>query len=314
MKIVRLPALSALLAVMALAVPALAHGWVFVPTPTGLGTQEFAGPVGLGADPGDEVAVGHGDGQSEVTPTPDAPAKPVTRSTPRRTVTDRVPSRLDGAKAAFGRATTGNRPKAQLAPWRRELAIPWKAAFPVPTGNGYDGHRGLDAGLTTSPEEGGWVRDERPSLVVIYDASNEDHQRAVRQLELDHRFLVAANLFNCFRAEASTFGEPTTDVQVRTYTSKGVLAGKASGQRKLRGAFDALEAAWLADCGASLAKTLPKATALVEAVAKTAHDINVCEHAVVCPDCGEERHDIRETLAVLRRHEQSYRTALSTLK
>lgn len=288
---------------------ALGHGWPVPPyVVEGLGTQGFAGVVGGADGTSDRVATSTPGSTGEQTEAgrSDAPS-------PRVSVTNRAPT-PSSATASFGRSTATARPKTQKEPWRAHMNIAWTAAFPVPMDNGYAGHQGIDAGLRLATDAGGWTRDEdRPSLLLILDSANPDHVRALKQLELDPRFQVAAQLFNCFRADAATFGEPTDLIRLRAYDRSGLLVNEARGDRKIRGAFDLLEKAWTTAGGTSLAQLLPKAESLAEAKAQADHKISVCEHAVVCPDCGDERHDVREILAVLRRHRADYARALSAL-
>lgn len=287
-----------------------AHGWIVPPPPppAGLGEAPDATVSGLG-----DATAAESTAEPTAEPAPEPARSTATTPTPRITVSNLAPR---GA-TPVGRATPRTRGKSKMPNWNSKLSVPWQAAFPTHVQrNGYDGELlSVDASLTTAVEDGGWARNaDRPSVVIIYDVSRSDHQRAVEQLSADTRFLSGANLFNCYRVDARTLDAKDTDVRLRTYDRDGKFVSEARGTRKVRGAFDVLEKAWNTSDATPLTKVLPRANALLVECAKVTDAIHTYEGGVVCPDCGEERHDIRRALVEMNVNKATYVKALEALK
>ena len=158
--------------------------------------------------------------------------------------------------------------------------------------------RSADA-LRLSPSQGGWQRDGRPVLVLSYDAADADQRRLVDALDADSRVRAAAQFFNCFRVDIGAKAKKgeTKDAHLSVYTSDGTLVGDVIGQRRLAGAYDLLATAWAKKGGTNFAERVAKMDGLLKNRALAEHYIPLCEVGIVCPDCGEERHDVIERAA-----------------
>ena len=287
------PALSAIVALM-LAASASAHGF-----PT-----QILGPTGGGQSPIPAVLVGTSTGPTAIgagagtLPSPvaggttpaTAPGRPIRGATPRGRTTPGV-----------GR-TVRRKSKALNAPWRADLAIPWKTALlPIDERQGYEGQvLSVDATMARSLGDGGWLKADRPSLVLVYDRRIANHRRALRLLEHDLRVLTAANLFNCFRVDSKMAGEVGKTLRLRVYDAKGALVGTLEGKRRLRGVLDLLDKAYIGHKRLRLSQVLPRATWLLDEIARVKRNISHYEHMIVCPDCGKERKDARKLAEKMR--------------
>ena len=245
------------------------------PTVTGQGTQSVPGAIAAGAG----SAPTAGNPATGGTTPGAASGRPIRGATPQGRTTPGV-----------GRSTR-RKSKALNAPWRADLRIPWKTALlPVDERQGYDGKMlSVDDTMARPLSDGGWFKADRPSLVLVFDHRVADHRRAVRLLEHDLRVLTAANLFNCFRVDSKMAGEAGKRLRLRVYDAKGALVGSIAGRRRLRGVLDLLDKAYAGHKRLRLRQVLPRATWLLEEIAKVKRALSSYEHMIVCPDCGKER-------------------------
>lgn len=304
----RLITLSAI-ALLALTGQALAHGWVN-PFPVGGAFPPAAEPVG-GIDAeailvGDSVVpVGGGDVPTTGTTTGGTRSG---RTTPRTT------NRLRSANKSSGRVTPNfGAKKGSRAPWSREIRIPWKSGFVKPQ-EGYDSViADLDRALTPRVADGGWERDARPSIVVLYDPNSRAHEKALADLNKDVRVRAAAHLFNCYRVDARTLGGAPKKLVVRAYDAKGRLASELKGGRATQ-VFTAMRTAWRSFGKRDLSKVVVRADALVRGLAWCDYQLGFIEKKVICPDCGHEREDVVENIDQTRVRRESVARALSALR
>ena len=117
------------------------------------------------------------------------------------------------------------------------VQVAWTPAFPPVTRQieNYDDSLGsVDEGVRLPVEEGGWPKEQRASVVLVYDPSNAEHIKAIDALESDRRFKVGSRLFNCFRVDARALGDERArkNMELRSYGAEGRLLGKVRGSRR----------------------------------------------------------------------------------
>ncbi len=295
--------LRRLLVAAVIAAPVLAHGWSPPPPPPppppamgggnptqtpvgGAPTPEFNGPTG-GAVTGTTTGGGNATGGTTGAPTTFTPG-----------ATAAAPHGAAG-RTTGGMATPG-KSKGMLSMWDEKVTIPWKSVFlPVVQREGYGSSVGTIAdGVKLPQAQGGWARDDRPSIVIVFDSGNADHKRLLSALESDSRFKTAANFFNCFKVDAT--GTKAGDARLYVFGRDGAEMAQIAGQRKFNGAYDTLEIAYGKEMKVNLAEKAPQMDALLKSKAYVDHRAKQIEGGVVCPDCGHEREDIVEELGKLK--------------
>lgn len=285
--------------------PVMACGWALPPF-----IPLTAPPLG-GADPVYDGPDGGGDLVEVVTPepteTPDAPAPAVTVGPAPRNRALATPGMVSRATASRAR------PKAAAMPWMRRLAIPWKGVFPV-VHQGYDANlSNLGEGLRQSPAEGGYEREETPSLIVAFDSANPDHVATLKKMNGDTRLVAAMHLFNCFKIDVrGQKGEG--EIKLSAFACDGSLIGSVKGDRELRRSLLLLEKVWRQESGKDLSSLLPKAAEMVQGVAHCDEYLAHAECGVVCQDCGEYRSDVVVTLEDVKARRARYLEGLASLR
>jgi len=174
------------------------------------------------------------------------------------------------------------------SPWLDRLHTPWTTVFPVTT-NGYE--KSLFAGITLAAEDGGWRRRAAPSLVFVYDASNEAHGKLSDRLNRDARFVAASQLFNCYRIA----GKKGCEARLAVFDDAGKQVGQLEGRRAHR-AFKVMQKAYDTKAGRDLRKVVPTVANLLEATAYCDHHLEWMEKKIICIDCGHEREDVIESI------------------
>jgi hypothetical protein len=199
------------------------------------------------------------------------------------------------------------------------VRIPWTPAFPPVTRQiaNYDDSLGsVDEGVRLPVEEGGWAKEQRASLVLVYDPSNDEHARAIAALEGDRRFKVAAHLFNCFRVDARALGdEPAVRVktmELRSYGADGRLLGRVRGSRHLRGAWTLLEDSFRETFDERLSRVIPHLAQLLATMARCERTINELESTLVCKRCGGSHEQVPRDLESYAARLAEYRSSLAS--
>lgn len=287
-----------------------AHGWVFT-GPAGGGGPGYTGPAG-----GGEVGpTGAGGASSGSEPEP-GNATPGARTGGTPTAPGTNPAAGSGGRVGIGGTTRGGRPKSARAPWLDRVAVPWVGVFPGLSGEAGYQQSPVDAAeaLRRPVSEGGWARESGPSLLAEYDSSNPKHVELLKTLDRDDRFTAAAQLFNCFKLD--TFGgpKPVKEIRLVCHLDDGSLAGEARGDSGIRKAFDLVEGAWKRHAGKEIGKVVPRIAELLGAIAYFDHHRELAEEAIVCPDCGHERHDAMETAAEMKLRRGAAAKALADLR
>jgi hypothetical protein len=185
-----------------------------------------------------------------------------------------------------------------------EIHISWTVGFlPAVGSTGYGTRLGTVADALRLPvRQGGWDRDDRPVMVLTYDAADADQRRVIEAFDADNRVRAAAQFFNCFRVDVGAKARKgeAKDARLSVYTSDGTLVGEVSGQRRISGVYDLLETAWAKKGGTDFAARVAHMDALLKVKAHSEHYIPLHESGIVCPDCGGERHDILEKIAAMK--------------
>lgn len=289
--------------------PALAHGWLFTPPPApaapvftgaeGGANAPTPGPLGGGDAPGTGGTTGPVGGAGGGTTPTTQPTPPVVL----RGGGNATPAGRGGQT----RGTTSRlRPKAGLSPWLSRLHTPWTTVFPV-TRDGYD--QNLMAGMELTSAEGGWTRRDAPSIVLVYDAANDAHEKLIDRLDADRRFVAAAHLFNCFRVA----GKKGCAAKLTVFDAEGKQVGQLEGRRAHR-AFRLMEKAYDAKKGADLSKVVPTVASVLEGAAYCDHHLEWMEKKIICPDCGHEREDVVETIDQMKVRKAGFSRALADLQ
>jgi hypothetical protein len=217
--------------------------------------------------------------------------------------TDRpTPTNRGGTTQRGG--VTAPKSKKPSNPWVDEIHISWNVGFlPAVGSTGYGTRLGTVADALRLPvRQGGWDRDDRPVMVLTYDAADADQRRVIESFDADNRVRAAAQYFNCFRVDVGAKARKgeAKDARLSVYTSDGTLVGEVSGQRRISGVYDLLETAWTKKGGTDFAARVAHMDALLKVKAHSEHYIPLHETGIVCPDCGGERHDILEKIAAMK--------------
>lgn len=197
--------------------------------------------------------------------------------------------------------TTARRRPAQ-DPWLSTEKIAWTAAFlPQTGGEGY-AKTTLDVAeaLRRPAHEGGFVRESKPTVVFLYDAGNKAHVDALRALDADGRIRTASAFFNLFRIDAVVAAKDApADPTIAVYSTAGELVGETRADKRFGRAYELMETAF-AKQGGDLGAEAAKIDGAVKARAHAEWRLRALEAGVVCPDCGELRHDLLEEAEALR--------------
>jgi hypothetical protein len=200
----------------------------------------------------------------------------------------------------------GNAPVARKAraedAWMSEARIDWTAAFlPQVGAEGY-GKTATTVGeaLRRPAHDGGLSREPKPTLVLLYDPANKDHVAALEALDADARIRAAATCFNRFRIDAAVDAKAApASPTLAVYSAEGELVGEAAADKRLGRAYELMESAF-AKTGGDLAAAAARADAAVKYRAYAEWRMKAIEVGVVCPDCGELRHDLLAEIETLR--------------
>lgn len=273
-------------------------------TVPGGGDPSYTGPVGSPTPPPPPPAPVNPNPGS--TPTPGSGTTP----TPRR---GGVTSRNPGNPGRGFRPSLGGRsnPKRARNSWNDRINVPWRAVFPPVDGKqGYDGSvAALREGLVRPASDGGWDRDHVPSLVLVYDPSDKKHLKAIYGLERDARFNAAAWVFNCFKVDARQLDKRKRQLRLSVFEKDGQLV-KEFGQKDLRKALRAMEAAYKVATKRDLPKVIPHLQRNVGGIAYCKEKIAWLEERIVCHDCGKA-HETPETIAKFKKDMARYEEALA---
>ncbi len=221
-----------------------------------------------------------------------------------------------GVTGAKGGSTGPARSKNALSHLDKDIHIDWKLAFlPVVKKEGYDPVvLTIDEALTMSPADGGWLRENRPSLVLVTDPLSKDHQALVNKLENDVRFKTGTYFFNCFRLESADAGKAPKEARLMIYAANGALLNEIAVERKLPQAFSTLEDAFKTATGAELSGVVWKMDSALKTRAALAHAMKYAEGGIVCPDCGHERDDVLAEIARIKIRQQECELAINALR
>jgi len=318
---------------LALGGPVFAHGWIFpnppVTPPPAPGTAA-AKALGLAAGPG---YTGPNGGATAPYQPGGAVTVPFVGGTPRP-VSDPVPEppttgpATGGTTAAprpvnpgprgrgVGRATPRARSKARSSPWLNRIKVPWQAAFlPLTDHGGYQGQAAsISQALKMSPGEGGWVRDDSPSLVLTYDPSVKGGMKALRSLEDDARFLNASHLFNCFRIDSRSLPAGSKGASLSVFRRDGTLVGAVNGDGRLRGGYALLRKSFDEKTGGNLDRSLPHVQQALQAIAQAEYSLQSLGRNAVDPASGKVRSAAVKTMKSIARKLAGWKTALEHLK
>jgi hypothetical protein len=317
------------LTVFALAsAPLLAHGWAppgppppppgYNPAGGGTGQGAAQPPAGGGAEAGPYTGpTGGGDATAPGLATSggsNAGGNEAGSSAPSARP---VPGTLLPSTSARGSATVGSKPK-NVAPWMDRIHVPWTVGFlPAVGATGYGTRLGTVSDALKLPvPQGGWDRDSRAVIVLTYDAADADHRRVLESLDSDGRVRAAAQFFSCFRVDVGAKAKKSeaTDAHLSVYTSDGSLIGSLSGRRRITGVYDLLASAWAKKGGTDFGERVSKMEAVLKHKAYAEHYLPVFEGNIVCPDCGEERHDVVERIADLKFRAEACDRAMADLR
>jgi hypothetical protein len=315
-------ALPCLMVFALVAGPVLAHGWAAPPPPPAGGGNPTAQPAaGGGGDANSGTATGGGNANSGTATgggDPTASEPPASSGSGSASSGTQAPPRPTLATSSV-RSSGSAAPKQKKAatPWMDRIHIPWAVGFLPSVGNtGYATRVGTVAdALRLPPSQGGWVRDQRPVLVLEYDAADVEQRKLIDALDADGKVRSAAQFFDCFRVDLGAKAKKgeTKDARLSVYTHDGTLVGEVVGQRKLAGAYDLLATAWAKRGGSNFADRVAKMDTLLKTKAYAEHYVPLCEVGIVCPDCGEERHDVIERAAEYKARAEACDRAMADL-
>jgi hypothetical protein len=199
-----------------------------------------------------------------------------------------------------------------------QVHIPWTVGFlPAVGTTGYATRLGTVAdALRLPPSQGGWTRDNSPVMVLSYDAADADQKRVIEAFDADSKVRAAAQFFSCFRVDVGAKAKKgeTKDAHLAVYTAEGVLVGELTGSRRISGVYDLLAKAWAKKGGTDFADRVVKMDSLLKAKAQSDHYIPLHEAGIVCPDCGEERHDLLERIAGMKARSEACERAMANLR
>ncbi|MAG32923.1 MAG: hypothetical protein CL908_18760 [Deltaproteobacteria bacterium] len=168
--------------------------------------------------------------------------------------------------------------------------VDWKPEFPPPLDDvkGYDGRLATIGEALKRPEEkGGWSRDTKPSIVVVYDPSKKNHIKAIGALESDNRFKAATRLFNCFKVDARAVSKkPRESVELRAYLPDGTLVGSVAGTRRLPRAWNLVADAFEKTHKQPLSRIVPWMERMLGTHAYIQNMIDHHQKKLICDHCG----------------------------
>lgn len=204
-------------------------------------------------------------------------------------------------------------PKRMTQIWLRDIGVGWTPAFPS-SNQGYEAGT-IDFGpmLRGTPQAGGWSRRRAPSIVTVYDPTNEEHAKRLLALDADSRFATAAHLFNCFKVDARGLADPPSDVTILVYDTSGIKLGHVVGD-KLRKAFDLMREAYLKDRKRKLTKVIPRVHAQLGELARCDFVCTRLESRIVCTDCGKQNEHVLKVLRDTRKRRQDAEDELARLR
>jgi len=195
--------------------------------------------------------------------------------------------------------------------------VEWTAAFPprVTRASGYaKRYLSVDEAIKRPVRDGGWERDKRPSIVLLYNPANERHLRAVTALESDSRFKAATYLFNCFRVDTRGLpGKPNEQVSLRAYSRKGRLLHETSGMGRLPRAYRVLDRTFSRDYGDRLSKLTTWLTGVLGNRAYVSHLLASHEKRILCEHCGGCNLNAMKTIKQLKARRVQYDAAIKAL-
>lgn len=232
-------------------------------------------------------------------------AKPPVARTGGTTPSGPAPSPV---RPAAGRTTPRGRPKGLQPAWMARIDIPWEARFPaVELRQGYEPTPAeLGAALRVAPDQGGWERKDRASLVVFFDSSDEKHGATLRMIGDDRRWTSAAPLFNCFKVDVRGYVRPGSEIRLAIFAKDGAILAEAAGESRIRKGFDLVEKAWESVSGKPLAKSLPALDNAVTGIAWCDDGIEHLAANLVCADCGLANDEAAKRLAEVRSRRNGY--------
>jgi hypothetical protein len=174
---------------------------------------------------------------------------------------------------------------------------------------------GVRDALKLDPRKGGWLRDDLPNLVLIYDPSDPTHKKTVRHLEEDSRFKCGANLFNCFRVDSRSLpGDKKRDVVLGAYTRSGDLVASVKGTSRLRGAWHILRKALSDDRGIDLKRLMPSLQEALSALCHAKAHIKHLNGRLIDPGTGRLDAKVGRQLTSALKAEFGWQRVLSALK
>lgn len=200
--------------------------------------------------------------------------------------------------------------------WMHKVRVRWDAAFPpVSATQGYAKRfESVDEALRLPAGRGGWKREHRPSVVIIYDPSHPPHERALRVLDNDMRFKAASRLFNRFRVDVRGLpGTPPTEVVMRTYLRDGTPFAETRGARRIPEAYRKLERTFEAAYPVKLNRLVNYLQDVLGARASIDDALRRYERKIVCEHCGGADARTVAHLEKLRERKKSYDNALGEL-
>ncbi len=270
--------LSVCAALLLLSVPVLAHGWV--------------------------------------PPEPPVQAPPPTRSVPRQVAPTGPLRQGEATPGAVGRTTPAPLPKATISPWLTRIHVPWQAVFlPVDTGGNYAVRPvSVSEALQRTPEEGGWTKNLRPSVVLTYDPSRPDHLKIVRSMDQDTRIRAVSHLFNCLRLDVRSSGKSGPMERVTVYLTDGTQVGEVKTDRKLTKVYRLLEKGWQKTSGSGFKKILPRLQRTLGEIARTEWEIARLQPDLVSSRSGRVRDHVARMMTEMHRLQATWRKALRRLR
>lgn len=255
------------------------------------------------------------------TPTPPVPPPPLTPNpgggttgqpgggtTPALGGTTRLNSGPKGGRSPRPRVGS---PKKFRNLWTDRITVDWTPVFPpVDAQKGYDGSaQGLAQGVKRPVSDGGWDRDDAPSIVLVYDPSSKSDLKTIAALERDNRFKVATWVFNAFKIDARQLTKKERGLRLLVFDNKGTLVKELTG-KNMRKAMKPMETAYRASTKRSLSKVMPHLERNVGGIAYCKEKIAWLESRIVCTDCGKA-HDTPKNIAKFKKDMGRYEEALA---
>jgi len=301
-----------------LAATALAHGPLFLPAtpslpapfvlqqaafvPQGGGAPVYLRPVGGGDSP----------------PTPTLICEPGTEPTPGMTMPPAAPmnagpirSRSNGTQSKGFRFGAGrSHTKSKLRPaWTSRMAIRWTPTF----ASGPEGYARSLRDIDQTVRAGSWKSRPGPTLVLVYDASNEKQAQRLAALDRDLRLASAAKLFNTFKVDLHSLERAGKEARIVVYDHLGKRVGEVVGKH-LRKTMKLMETAYERSHGRRLLDDLPKVVHNSKLIASWKTEIDGLEPRIICMDCGLERGEVVTRLERARERLKHANEALETFR